>query len=135
MARAPERRSRSQAPARPRSTPKTQGLAIVALLTVGLATAIGLGFRRTPANEPMSTSPAPAVSDVHLLIESTAPHADVRIDDGPIHFLPFDSTTARDAAEHVIVVSAEGYAPRTKTVRFSSDRVVVSVPLTRLDDP
>jgi serine/threonine-protein kinase len=73
-------------------------------------------LQRAPAAKP---PPVPSAITVHL--SSTAASAQARIDDGPLVALPLEKQVPRDDRDHTIYMEAQGYLPRTKTVKFGSD--------------
>jgi hypothetical protein len=90
-----------------------------------------LGAGRPRGGPETPTTPVDVVQsgDVALRITSTTSGARVRIDDGAPVALPLETKVARDGREHTISVGAPGFGPRTKTVRFGSERVILDLSL------
>lgn len=116
---------------RPRTPKGPQPGDIVRRIAVGVVilTAIGcvafvIARRSTarPAVAAIPVAPAPVVEEkITLRLNATPPGASVLIDDEEARTAPLDVRVKKDEQQHRVRVEADGYIPKTETVRFASN--------------
>jgi serine/threonine-protein kinase len=71
--------------------------------------------------QPPAASPAPAPTPILVAIEVEPKSAALSLDGRALADNPYHANEARDAREHVLLASAPGYLPLSKTLRFDGD--------------
>jgi serine/threonine protein kinase len=119
------------------------GVVVAAVGTIVLVAMLGGGSSSkttstsTSTTDPTASAPvAPASAatreqTVDVAIEVTPARASILLDGKDIGHAPFHAAVPKDAAEHHVVVSADGYQPETRVIAFDRD-VRVELELHRL---
>ena len=103
------------APSGSRSRYATVGAVVIVAALVG----VGLWKRSGPPAS--SGAPSAASSTVALQLSAMPASARVSIDDRAFESLPVELLVARDGEPHRIRIEAEGYEPKTESLRFDRD--------------
>jgi serine/threonine-protein kinase len=85
---------------------------------------------QVPAEKPVVTPPAAEM--VRVAITATPPGARIDVDGAPLDANPFKGEFAKGDAVHLVEVSAEGYQPEKRFVKFDAD-VELSYQLKKID--
>jgi eukaryotic-like serine/threonine-protein kinase len=106
------------------------------VVVVAMACVAFVIARRTMARPPVAAiQAAPVDEDISLRLDATPESARVVIDDEPPRSVPLDIRVKKDDGEHRVRIEADGYVPRTETVRFVANLALSidlqAVPVTR----
>lgn len=115
------RQAPAQAPAHQPSILSTVALCVaVAVAVAAVIVAIRV---QPPRVEPplVQTAPRPASSEIVLRFGATPGDARISIDDGPPHPTPIEVRLPKDGRDHRVLVEADGYYPKSQTLRFATD--------------
>jgi serine/threonine protein kinase len=74
-----------------------------------------------PTVLPLASSAPPQAENLHVLLTAQPPNAEFAIDDEPKAKGPINVTRPRDNQMHRITVTANGFRPETKSVKFDQD--------------
>jgi hypothetical protein len=104
------------------------GVALIILAVVGIVVATG-GKDPKPAvsSETTTATAAPSAassaheSSVEVAIDVSTPNAKISVDGKDVGKGKFRATVPKDARNHDVVVSADGYVPETRTIGFDRD--------------
>jgi eukaryotic-like serine/threonine-protein kinase len=113
------------------------GLAAATAITVVIATLAGgktatsgkSGEMPTTSSVPTPTASAtPSETTVDVTVEVVPSRAKIMVDGKNVGRSPFHTAVPRDSAAHPLVVSADGFAPETRSLAFDRDvRVEISL--------
>ena len=103
------------------------GAALAVLFAVGIVVATSAKDPK-PAASIEATATAPKASatatdekNVEVAIDVSTPHAKITVDGKDVGKSPFRASVPKDARNHDVVVSADGYVPETRTIGFDRD--------------
>ena len=102
-------------------------LAVVAVIVTVVATS-GKDPKPAASNDTAATAPTPTQSsaatqesNVEVAIDVSPPRARITVDGKDVGKSPFRAKVPKDARNHDVVVSADGYVPETRTIGFDRD--------------
>ena len=101
--------------------------ALAVLGVIGIVVAASGKDPKPAASTPITTSPPTASasptadSNVEVAIDVSTPRAKILVDGKDVGKSPFRATVPKDARNHDVVVSADGYVPETRTIGFDRD--------------
>ena len=89
--------------------------------SVALAMFLSPFLRARERQKQLGPAPVAAVATINLSLRAAPAQTQFRIDGGEWLANPYDGTRAKDALPHTLEATANGYAPKTETLRFESD--------------
>ncbi|HEY8075532.1 MAG TPA: serine/threonine-protein kinase [Labilithrix sp.] len=104
----------------PAARPRRAAMLAAAAALVGIGVSVA-AWRVLPANAGASAAAVDHSAPISLHLSGSPANAQVSIDDGPPQPLPLDKQVGRDERDHKLTVVADGFAPRTESVRFTRD--------------
>jgi hypothetical protein len=105
------------------------GVVALAAIVIAIASVAGKSAAPAPAasstasalaSGAMATASAPRETTVDVWIEAAPSRAKIVLDGKPLK-APFRAAVPKDASPHAITVSADGFAPETRTISFDRD--------------
>jgi len=102
------------------------GAAVIVLAVIGIAAATsGKDPKPTASIDPTAKSTASASAtaeaSVEVTIDVSTPHARITVDGKDVGKSPFRAMVPKDARNHDVYVSADGFVPETRTIGFDRD--------------
>jgi hypothetical protein len=108
-------------PAKPRRWPAALGAAAVALTALGGWLALTSGGAHAPVEPGQSAATPAAVATVRLVLDAAPPQAALYLDGAHLASNPFTLSVPADQREHELRVTADGFLPLTRALRFEAD--------------
>ena len=97
------------------------GAIVLVAMLGGSSPAASTASSSLAAPPPPATSVAPKEDTVDVSIEVTPSHASILLDGKDVGRSPFRAAVRKDAVDHHLVVSANGYQSETRTLAFDRD--------------
>jgi hypothetical protein len=108
-------------PAKPRRWPPLLGAGAVALAALGAWLALASGGAHDPMELGQPAATPAAVAMVRLVLGAAPPQAALYLDGAQLASNPFTISLPADQREHELRVTAEGFLPLTRALRFDAD--------------